>query len=224
MMKSIIEMTEKSNANREQQILWYKYMNSFSKQNSIVFAGSTFISKFPINELEQDFQMNEPVYNRGIENLTIKDAINVLDSCVLNLNPNKLFLSLGDVELNSETVSKKSFSTQEFITEYEKIILYIKKILPNCKIYILGIIPIFPQCKEINFHLLHMAAKENCEFLDFNYLLLDATTNTIKENCSNDGKTLLPAGYIAILKEMKFFFRNRMMGFGDIWQMLENWT
>jgi hypothetical protein len=196
---------------------WFHKLNKTARPGNIVFTGSTFMHNFPISELEHNFQMAERVYNRAIEGLRIADFHQVLDLCVFELAPSKLFISIGE-----EDAADGNLSLTEFTTCYIQTIREIQQKLPACKIHILGLMPTVREYRKINSALRADTSKLNCEFLDFGSVLLDSG-NTIKEEYSKDKKTFQPGAYVAILRDLKMFFRNRMMGFGEVWNMVENW-
>ena len=200
-----------------QEVAWLHNLNKTAKSGSIVFTGSTFMHNFPINELEHNFQMEESVYNRGVQGLCIADFPYVLENCVFELAPSKLFVCIGE-----EDVALENFDESVFLDEYEQIILTIRRHLPACKLYIIGLMPTVCGYEKTNRAIRSCANELDCEFLDFGNVLLD-TSNQIKKEYSKDKKTFLPGAYVAILRDLKMFFRNRMMGFGEVWNMVENW-
>lgn len=204
--------------NVQKKIQWYHNLNKIAEKGAIVFTGSSFIQDFPIEELERNFCVEQTVYNRGIAGLTISDFKESLASCIFELSPSKIFLSIGEEDINT-----KWFALESFIDTYIEILGSIKKQLPLAKIYIIGILPTINSYKKINKVLQQTVCGCGCEFLDFENVLLDKNDNLRQEYIS-DYTVVSPSAYVAILRDLKIFFRNRMMGFGEVWSMVENWS
>ncbi|OJF75630.1 MAG: hypothetical protein BKP49_11350 [Treponema sp. CETP13] len=204
--------------NVQKKITWYHNLNKIAVKGNIVFAGSTFVQNFPIQELERNFCVEQNVYNRGISGLTIADFKESLSACIFDLEPSKIFLNIGEEDVNTVT-----FNEVMFVTEYLQIIKEIKKELPLARIYVIGLLPTVNGYKKINKALQHSVCGCGCEFIDFENVLLDSNS-CLKKCYKSDCSAISPSAYVAILRDLKMFFRNRMMGFGDVWNMVENWS
>jgi lysophospholipase L1-like esterase len=207
-------MTEKV----QKKIQWYHNLNKIAEKGAIVFTGSSFMQDFPIQELERNFCVEQTVYNRGIAGLTIANLKDCLSSCIFELSPSKIFLSFGEEDINTV-----GFTIESFIDSYLQILVAIKKQLPLVKIYVIGVLPIINGYKDVNTQLQRAVSACKCEYLDFENVLLDKN-NSLKEEYISDYTAVSPSAYVAILRDLKMFFRNRMMGFGEVWNMVENWT
>lgn len=199
------------------QAKWFHGLNKYAEPNNILFVGSTFIHDFPINELEINFQIEDAVYNRGVTGLELKDFKKMLDVCIYELEPAKIILSIGE-----EDIKKDDFQMDEFIADYMDVIQQIKNHLPKSTIYIMGILPTDDKYIEVNQSLQAKLQSCNIEYLDFGYHLLDKEQH-IDPKYFSEEFFFLPNAYVAILKDLKRFFRNRMMGFGDVFNMVERW-
>lgn len=206
------------NKSIENKIKWYHSLNKIAEKGEIVFAGSSFMQDFPIQELERNFSLEHIVYNRGISGLTVKKLQTCLAECIFELAPSKIFLNIGE-----EDISTLDMPINAFIDAYLQIIKTIKTNLPAAKIYVIGLLPTLENYKEVNKQLQHAVCAFNCEFLDFDNILLD-DDGVLKNEYASESKTVSPSAYVAILRDLKMFFRNRMMGFGEVWNMVENWT
>jgi len=204
--------------NIEKKIKWYHNLNKIAEKGAIVFTGSSFMQDFPIKELESNFHVEQMIYNRGIAGLTIEKLQECLSACVFELSPTKIFLSIGEEDINTE-----GFSLESFINNYLQIIVAIKNKLPAAKIYVIGLLPIVAGYKEVNKQLQRAVSACKCEYLDFENVLLDKNNN-LKAEYISEYTAISPSAYVAILRDLKMFFRNRMMGFGEVWNMVENWN
>lgn len=196
---------------------WFHSLNKYSDMNNILFVGSTFIHDFPINELEINFQMEYTVYNRGIKGLELKELKQLLDVCVFELEPSKIFLSIGE-----EDIKSTDFSIDNFIGDYLDVIDKIKTKLPKSSLYVMGILPTNDKYITVNNLLQKKLQTIGVEYIDFGYKFLDEN-KTLNPIYVTEKHEFLPNAYVVVLSDLKRFFRNRMMGFGDIWNMVEKW-
>lgn len=54
-----------------------KAINDFTMKGEIVIFGSTYMSRFPLYELMNKCMLENAVYNRSIEGLTVKAALEI---------------------------------------------------------------------------------------------------------------------------------------------------
>ena len=107
----------------------FKVFNELSLKGEIVIFGSDYMSNFPFYDLINRISLESAVYNRSIENMTLKDAEEALKTCVLDLCPDKIFLQLGEHEYTQEGAEEA----------YAAIVETIKLRLPKSKIYIISL-------------------------------------------------------------------------------------
>lgn len=138
----------------------FKQFNEVAKENGVVFFGSSYFEAVPVNELAQDYDTEVPVYNRSVGGLTIDKVSDVLESCVLDLEPSKLFICIGD-----EDIKKDSFSLSDFIEKYQWM-LYTLHNRCNAKIYIVSVMSLDPKASSVNEKLKKLAAETGCVYVD----------------------------------------------------------
>lgn len=138
----------------------YKQINSVAKHAGIVFLGSSYLGSIPICELAQDFEIELPVYNRSIDGLTIDKVCDKLESCVLELNPSKVFISIGDEDVKNAEIDIKAFM------EKYQWMLYSLHSRSKAKIYIVSILSDEPVAMTINDKLKKLAKETGCEYID----------------------------------------------------------
>lgn len=133
----------------------YKVCNDIALKNEIVIFGSTYAANFPFYELSQKYFFNNAIYNRSIEGLTLDEADSILEDCVLNVKPSKIFISLGECD----DVSQLTLKT------YEDILLKIKSCLPGTQIYVMSV------CGNNGFNkiLENLCHKTDVKFIKINY-------------------------------------------------------
>lgn len=73
-----------------------KGLGDISLKGEILIFGSTYMPRFPLYELINGSQLECAVYNRSIEGVTLVEALEIMENCVLPMRPRKLFLALGE--------------------------------------------------------------------------------------------------------------------------------
>ena len=102
-------------------------VSGVTMKNEIVVFGSTYMKKFPFYEFLSKCRMENAVYNHSIEDLSLIEAQEVLTECVLNAEPSKVFLCLGENEYEKE----------DSVALYGQIVTRIRTELPRAKIYLI---------------------------------------------------------------------------------------
>ena len=138
----------------------FRELNAKIKNGSIVFFGSKFFSSMPASELAKMYGLDEEIYNRSIENLNMDIVSSYLNTCVLELMPAKVFLNLGDSDIENG-----SFNLDSFISKYEWL-LYTINTKTKAKMYIIPVMSSSPIAASVNTELEKLAKKYNCSFID----------------------------------------------------------
>lgn len=138
----------------------YRELNSITEAGGVVLFGSDTFAGLPLGELTQAYHITEPVYNRSIKNVRINQIENYLKVCLFDLNPRKIFVNLGDVDIKDN-----SLDIENFISKYEWL-LYMIHTKTQAEIYIVSIVSSTPEAVKINHHLQKLAAQTGCHFLD----------------------------------------------------------
>lgn len=175
------EYTEKLNQ--------YKLLNSIAEQNGSVFFGADWLCAVPLAELAQDNEM-AAIYNRSLQGLTIKDAEQMLETCILALQPGKVFINIGENDIRDA-----KFDAREFIEKYEWL-LYTIHANCKCSIYILSVVT--DKYGIVNEPLKALAEKYGCEYVDI-------------LACRNS--------WVQFFSKMRFFLRRRPITFCEAMQM-----
>lgn len=188
----------------------YRELNQMAAKGQTVCAGSSLMELFPINEMLMNRGSSKMVYNRGIGGFTIDEYDEVLDVCVLDLKPSKLFINIGSNDLNlpGDTIGN-------LIAKYRKLLLRVKEALPDCQITLIAYYP----CRKLrpndltlpgkiartmenvnlaNERVQQLAEELGCAFLNLNKPLLNEEGH-MREEFAVDQIHLSPAGYAEIL-------------------------
>ncbi len=136
----------------------YQSLNEISQNGGIVLFGSTFSSSIPLHELVEYFEVETPVYNRSIPGLSVFEAKDYLDTCILDLQPHKIFIQLGEEDLEADV--------SEVIAQYEWLLYQIHAALRGSRIYLLSVYKKDADTNALNTALQALAKDSGCRFID----------------------------------------------------------
>ena len=194
-----------------QKVRKYRELNAVAVKGQTVCAGSSLMENFPIDELLMSKGITKKVYNRGMSALTIDQYDEVLDVCVLDLEPSKLFINIGSNDLNLE-----GDTIGNMVRKYRALIQRIQKALPECKITMMAFYPCRDEDSSMppmpgriprtmanvnlaNEQVKALAAELGCDYIDCNAPLLDAE-GYLREDIMTDPIHFSAAGYVEVLK------------------------
>lgn len=149
----------------EDEMETYRELNSITEAGGVVLFGSNTFASLPIGELTQAFRITEPIYNRSIKDIRIEHIESYLKVCLYDLNPRKIFVNMGDVDIRDENMN-----VENFISKYEWL-LYMIHTQTQASIYI---VPIVSDCQtacRINDRLKELAAQTGCKYIDISGVL-----------------------------------------------------
>jgi len=170
-----------------------KKINDLALPGEIVIFGSTYMSEFPIYELINKCKSENAVYNRSIKGLTVKEAVEILDDCVVEIHPSRVFIALGEEdEFNPNAVS-----------EYVDLVSAIRKKLPEAIIILIGIINGGSFAESFNKSILSLCDNKNVMYVEL-----------VKKGLS--GNALFKAQF----KQMSCFFRTNPITMGDAFELI----
>ena len=161
-------------------------INDLTLPGEIVIFGSTYMSNFPMYELVNKSMIESAVYNRSIRGLTVRDALEIVDECVISLRPGKIFVSLGEEDENTPNV----------ISLYNRLIFLLRSALPECELYLIGLTGTYTE--SFNQNLIHLCDGKKVRSIHF-------TTENITE-------TEL---YKVRFKQLSCYFRRNSMTISD---------
>lgn len=169
----------------------YREMNSITEAGGVVLFGSNTFAALPIGELAQAFRITEPIYNRSVRDIRIDQIERYLKVCLYDLNPRKIFVNMGDVDIKDENID-----VDNFISKYEWL-LYMIHTKTQASIYIVPIISKDPAAFKINERLKTLASQTGCKYIDVSGVL-DSNRPTLR-----------------LFELMKVHMRNHPINFAD---------
>ena len=141
---------------KEGKLLRYRRLNQFVKPGQILFAGSSLMEQFPINELLLDRGLPYVVYTRGVGGFTTPEFARALDVCVLDLRPRHIFLNIGTNDMNTP-----DYTLEGLLARYEAILGAIRERLPQVRLTLLAYYPVCEPVLQGDPFLQHVLATRN---------------------------------------------------------------
>lgn len=122
---------------KQDKIIRYRQLNQTAQKGQIVFAGSSLMEMFPIEQFVAEDNLPVVVYNRGIGGFVTDELLTNLAVCVLDLAPRMLFLNIGTNDL-----SDASRPMAQIMGTYRAILEKVLQALPDVQIYLMAYYPI----------------------------------------------------------------------------------
>ncbi len=198
---------------KEQMVEGFRVKNRTALKGQIVCVGSSLMEMFPIEEWVKEWGPDAPViYNRGVGGYKTTDILPILDACVLDLKPRRVFINIGTNDL-----SDASIPMEELMGNYDRILAVIQEELPGVEIYLMAYYPVnyeaaaeeMKSCllvrnndkiNRANEEVKKLAEKHHQRFININKNLMDEKGN-LKAEYTIEGMHIRPEGYRAILKD-----------------------
>lgn len=199
---------------KEQMIRDFHVKNQSALKGQIVFTGSSLMEMFPIEEWVKALGEGAPVvYNRGVGGYRTTDLLPILDACVFELEPRKVFINIGTNDLSDPDIS-----IEQVMEHYNQIITLIEQRLPGVVIYMMAYYPINYEAAEewmkpclairtnekirkANEQVKMLAKMHGQNYIDVNAPLTDEQ-GRLKAEYTIEGMHIKPEGYRAIFMDM----------------------
>lgn len=199
---------------KEQMVRNFYNINQSAQKGQVVFVGSSLMEMFPIEEWTKELGENAPiVYNRGVGGYRTTDLLPILDVCVFELEPRKIFINIGTNDLSDSNIPLETV-----MENYDRIVTLIEDKLPDVIIYMMAYYPInyeaateeMKPCllirtnekiRSANELVAKIAAKHNQKYIDVNTALTDEQ-GRLKAEYTIEGMHIKPEGYRAIFDEV----------------------
>ena len=130
-------MSEEVIWTKEYKLERYKKLNLSAEKGCVLFAGSSLMEMFPVEKFAAADRLPVTVYNRGVGGFVTDELLAALDTCIIDLQPKKLFINIGTNDL-----SDSSRSIESIMSNYALILDKVKKAVPGVKIYLMAYYPV----------------------------------------------------------------------------------
>ena len=201
---------------KEYKIERYRRLNQTAKKGCVLFAGSSLMEMFPVEEFARQDNLPVTVYNRGVGGFITDELLENLDVCITDLAPRRLFINIGTNDL-----SDASRPIEMIMRNYAEILDRVKQAVPGVEIYIMAYYPVnydaaspeMRDCLKIrsnekinlaNQKLLILTAHVGGTFINVNQPLMDSQFR-LKAEYTIEGMHINEAGYRAIYPLVKKF-------------------
>ena len=199
---------------KEQMVRDFHVWNKDAVKGQTVFTGSSLMEMFPIEEWVKEFDPNAPiVYNRGVGGYRTTDLLPILDACVFELRPRKVFINIGTNDLSDDNVPLETV-----MSNYDQIITQIEETLPGIIIYMMAYYPVnyeaaseeMKPCllirtnekiNKANELVAKLADKHGQRYINVNAPLMDEL-GRLKAEYTIEGMHIKPEGYRAIFEDI----------------------
>jgi len=200
-----------------EQLIKYKYLNQFAKKGKTLMVGSSLMENFPINELQQSFDVKKIIYNRGICGIVTNQLLTFMKECIFELEPSKIFINIG-----TNDIASPGYTLEGLISNYRDILTQVKERLPDSSVYVMAYYPVnsvvdygIPledkqdmfktRTNEVilkaNKAIEQLARQFNYEYIDVNQGLMDEEGN-LKADFAIEGLHMWPQAYAIIFKNL----------------------
>lgn len=199
---------------KEQMVKDFHVWNKDAIKGQTVFTGSSLMEMFPIEKWVKELGPNAPiVYNRGVGGYRTTDLLPILDACVFELKPRKVFINIGTNDLSDGNIPLETV-----MSNYDRIISQIEEKLPDVIIYMMAYYPVnyeaatdeIKPCLLIrtnekinraNKLVAQLAAKHGQKYINVNAPLMNEQ-GRLKAQYTIEGMHIKPEGYRAIFKDI----------------------
>lgn len=199
---------------KEYKIERYREMNKTAEKGSVLFAGSSLMEMFPVEEFAKADGLPVTVYNRGVGGFITDELLENIGVCITDLAPRKLFINIGTNDL-----SDSSRSMEMIMGNYAEILRQVKQAVPEVKLYIMAYYPVnydaaAPEMKEClkirsnekinlaNSQLIQLAERFGGKYINVNEPLMDEQRR-LRAEYTFEGMHINENGYRAIYPLVK---------------------
>ena len=195
---------------KEKMVEGFRAKNQLCEKGQIVFAGSSLMEMFPVEEWAGELGEGAPkLYNRGVGGYRTDDMLPIVDLCVTDLLPRKVFINIGTNDL-----SDPDLPMETMIQRYDEILTRIEAAVPGVRIYLMAYYPINYEAAAdfmkpgllirtnekiaaANGLIQQLAKKHGQRYIDVNDPLKD-DRGRLKAEYTIEGMHIKPEGYRAI--------------------------
>ncbi|MGN1147072.1 MAG: GDSL-type esterase/lipase family protein [Lachnospiraceae bacterium] len=206
-------MTPELKKETDRKLANYHQLNQTAKKGQILFAGSSLMEMFPIEDFLKEMQSDRIIYNRGVGGYKTEDLLQAMDICIFELAPSRIFINIGTNDLSDSQIPM-----EQMIGNYDRILTEIQDRLPGVELYLMAYYPVnydaateeMKPClrvrnnekiAEANKEVEKLAEKHHARYIDVNDKLKDANGN-LKAEYTIEGMHIKKEGYRAILEDV----------------------
>lgn len=138
----------------------YSQLNELADSGGLVIFGGKTDQGIPMCELKQAFHLQDKLYNRSIDGLSVHNGAEYFDACVAPLKPKDVLLRIGEAD--------REFFAENAAGFDKKLSALLRHMRNNSCIRRIALIS-GTDTTEMNTHLAAVAKSEGCEFCDISH-------------------------------------------------------
>ncbi|SDE79810.1 Lysophospholipase L1 [Fontibacillus panacisegetis] len=198
----------------------YKMRNQYIRKGQILFVGSSLMEHFPIDEMQSVLGLDRVIYNRGVGGITTDELLTIMNECIFDLEPTKIFINIGSNDIGGGLDDGKK---EILLENYNEILSQIKERLPESEVYVMAYYPVNskgdfglePERQKsmfasrnntnitmVNEEVKELAMKQGLNFINVNEGLTDEEGH-LKAEFTVEGVHMWPNAYSVVLENMK---------------------
>lgn len=135
----------------------FSQMDALEPSGGVAMFGGESFAAIEFAELCQASGMDIDVHNRSVAGLRLDQASEALESCVLALHPEKVFLNLGEADLGGDL---------DALMEQYEWVLYTLHNHTRAKLYLTGVMRRSPTAEAFNKRVSALAKENGCVYID----------------------------------------------------------
>ena len=174
-----LNQTLHGDAGKIDRVMRFRYLNEFVKPGQILFAGSSLMEQFPIQEFVADFDLPLTIYNRGVGGFTTSEMLACMQDCVYALRPAYIFINIGTNDLNDPACTPDVLRNR-----YRTILSGIREHLPQAKLFLLAYYPVNPDVADAGMKEVLKVRSNDC---------ICRANEKVKELAAEDGAAYIDA-------------------------------
>lgn len=140
----------------------FAFLNQFAKSQGTVLLGAATLENLPVNELAQDFDVNEHLYNRSSSEMTIASATEQFPVIMSNMFPNHIIVNLGETEL---TNMSEDMNVTRLIEQYRWLLYKIHTAFPKTQLTLTSTTGSSDEAYRFNDEVKSLSEEFGCDYI-----------------------------------------------------------
>lgn len=140
----------------------FTFLNQYAKTQGTVILGAGTFEAFPVNELAQDFDVKEHLYNRSAAGMTITESAENFSILISNMFPGHIIINLGETELKE--LADCSL-INKLVEQYRWLLYKIHTVLPKTRMTITSVPLSNDAAKQFNEEIESIASEFGCDYI-----------------------------------------------------------
>lgn len=147
----------------QSEVIFRNVSEKTERKNQVILVGGSFDQKIPTNQLAEHFKFNFKLYNKSIENLSLKNAAEYYKTVLTQIKPEGIIFHLGEND-----VSLYQNDSTAFDKYYLDLLATVKKANKNTRLALVSVRNADNNkvIAEINKHIKAIADSEKCQFVN----------------------------------------------------------